>query len=156
MEEEEDLWGNQLTQFHLEKWPVNGSSNSNSSLWRCEVSHCLQLLLLLLLPFCDPLSGITRMSRYQKLILDFAEADMMGAVASAEPHASYLHFAPGGNHTSTSSVRFFTFWMPFLAPNQQRQSTDCLLVVLIYFAIITSQKGALFLQNASRTLISIL
>ena len=28
------------------------------------------------------------------------------AVASAEPHASYLHFAPEDNHASTSSVRF--------------------------------------------------
>ena len=28
------------------------------------------------------------------------------AVASAEPYASYLHFAPEDNHTSTSSVRF--------------------------------------------------
>ena len=28
------------------------------------------------------------------------------AVASAEPYASYLHFAPEDNHASTSSVRF--------------------------------------------------
>ena len=28
------------------------------------------------------------------------------AVASAEPYASYLHFAPENNHASTSSVRF--------------------------------------------------
>ena len=45
------------------------------------------------------------------------------AVASAEPHASYLHFAPEDNHTSTS-VRFFMGRMPFLTTNQQHQSTE--------------------------------
>ena len=38
------------------------------------------------------------------------------AVASAEPYASYLHFAPEHNHASTSSVRFLRagclFWHP--------------------------------------------
>jgi len=28
------------------------------------------------------------------------------------------------NHTSTSSLKFFTSWMLFLMPNQQCQSTD--------------------------------
>ena len=54
------------------------------------------------------------------------------AVASAEPYASYLHFAPEDNdasnlhitpednHASTLSD-IFTGWMPFLTPNQQRQ-----------------------------------
>ena len=28
------------------------------------------------------------------------------------------------NHTITSPLRFFTGWMPFLPPNQQRQSTE--------------------------------
>jgi len=42
------------------------------------------------------------------------------AVASAEPYASYLHFAPEDNHISQS----FTGGMPFLIPNQQHQSTE--------------------------------
>ena len=46
------------------------------------------------------------------------------AVASAEPYASYLHFAPEDNHASTSSVRFLRGRMHFLTPNQQRQSTE--------------------------------
>jgi len=28
------------------------------------------------------------------------------------------------NHTSTPPLLFFTGWMPFLPPNQQRQSTE--------------------------------
>ena len=44
------------------------------------------------------------------------------AVASAEPYASYLHFAPEDNHTSTSEI--FMGRMPFLTPNQQRQGTE--------------------------------
>jgi len=28
------------------------------------------------------------------------------------------------NHTSTTPLSFFTGWMPFLPPNQQRQSTE--------------------------------
>jgi len=28
------------------------------------------------------------------------------------------------NHASTSPLSFFTGWMPFLSPNQQRQSTE--------------------------------
>jgi len=28
------------------------------------------------------------------------------------------------NHASTTPLKFFTGWMPFLPPNQQRQSTE--------------------------------
>jgi len=28
------------------------------------------------------------------------------------------------NHTNTSPLKFFIGWMPFLQPNQQRQSTE--------------------------------
>jgi len=45
------------------------------------------------------------------------------AVASAEPYAIYLHFAPEDNHASNSSLRF-TGPMLFLTPNQQRQSNE--------------------------------
>ena len=43
-------------------------------------------------------------------------------VASAGPYAS-LHLAPD-NHASTPPLSFFTGQMPFLPPNQQRQSTE--------------------------------
>jgi len=45
------------------------------------------------------------------------------AVASAGPYAS-LHLAPEGNHASTPLLSFFTGRLPFLPPNQQRQSTE--------------------------------
>ena len=38
------------------------------------------------------------------------------AVASAEQYASYLHFAPGDNHTSISSVRFLPAGCPSCRP----------------------------------------
>ena len=38
------------------------------------------------------------------------------AVASAEPYASYLHFAPEDNHASTSSVRFLWAGCPSWHP----------------------------------------
>jgi len=44
------------------------------------------------------------------------------AVDSAGPYAS-LHLTPD-NHASTSPLSFFTGRMPFLLPNQQRQSTE--------------------------------
>jgi len=44
------------------------------------------------------------------------------AVASAGLYAS-LHLIPD-NHTNIPALSFFTGWMPFLPPNQQRQSTE--------------------------------
>jgi len=41
---------------------------------------------------------------------------------SAGPYAS-LHLAPD-NHASTPPLSFFAGRMPFLPPNQQRQSTE--------------------------------
>jgi len=34
------------------------------------------------------------------------------------------------NHASTPPLSFFTGWMPFLPPNQQRQSTEGLIIGL--------------------------
>jgi len=45
------------------------------------------------------------------------------AVVSAGPHAS-LHLAPGRQPRQHPTTQFFTGWMPFLPPNQQRQSTE--------------------------------
>jgi len=44
------------------------------------------------------------------------------AVATAGPYAS-LHLAPD-NNASNPPLSFFTDRMPFLPPNQQRQSTE--------------------------------
>jgi len=45
------------------------------------------------------------------------------AVASAEPCAS-LHLAPDRQPHQHPTTLFFTGQMPFLPPNQQRQSTE--------------------------------
>jgi len=45
------------------------------------------------------------------------------AVVSAGPYAS-LHLAPDKYPRQHPTIQFFTGWMPFLLPNQQRQSTE--------------------------------
>ena len=45
------------------------------------------------------------------------------AVASAGPYAS-LHLAPDRQPCQHPTTQFFTSWIPFLPPNQQRQSTE--------------------------------
>jgi len=69
-------------------------------------------------------------SQYQKgkTNVDFAEArdsEVNGIGISWAIYAS-LHLAPDryDNHTNTPPLSFFTGRMPFLPPNQQRQSTE--------------------------------
>jgi len=45
------------------------------------------------------------------------------AVAAAGPYAS-LHLAPDRQPCQHPTTQFFTGQMPFLQPNQQRQSTE--------------------------------
>jgi len=68
-------------------------------------------------PFNGPLSGTTRVSRYQKgkTNLDFTEA----TDSEWQWHQLQTH-----NHASTPPLSFFTGRMPFLPPNLQRQSTE--------------------------------
>jgi len=64
------------------------------------------------------MSGTTRVSRYQegKTNLDFTEArDSEWQVCTS---------LQTDNHANTSPLMFFTGRMPFLPPNQQRQSTE--------------------------------
>jgi len=77
-------------------------------------------------PFNGPLSGTTRVSRYQKgkTNLDFTEA------RNSEWQWHQLGFTQvcislqTDNHASSSPLSFFTGRMPFLLPNQQRLSTE--------------------------------
>jgi len=65
-------------------------------------------------------------SQYQKgkTNLDFTEArDSEWQVASAGPYAS-LHLAPDRQPRQHPTTQVFTGRMPFLPPNQQRQSTE--------------------------------
>jgi len=72
-------------------------------------------------PFNGPFSGTTQVSQYQKgkTNLDFTGV----AVASAGPYAN-LHIAPDKQPCQHPTTQFFTDRMPFLPPNQQRQSTE--------------------------------
>jgi len=77
--------------------------------------------------FNGPFSGTTRVSWYQKgkTNLDFTEACFRQwvAVASSGPYAS-LHLARDRYPCRHPTTQFFTSRMPFLPPNQQRQSTE--------------------------------
>ena len=80
-------------------------------------------------PFNSPFSGTTRVSRYQK----GERLNQSGfywskrqrvAVTSAGGHMQVCIWLQTDNHASTQPLKFFTGWMPFLLPNQQRQSTE--------------------------------
>jgi len=75
--------------------------------------------------FNGPLSRTTRVSRYQKgkPIWIYWSKSQWVAVASAGPYAS-LHLAQDRQPCQHPTTQFFTGRMPFLPPNQQRQSTE--------------------------------
>ena len=70
------------------------------------------------------MSGSTRVSRYHKgkTNLDLLEQEIVSgsgicwAICKSAPHAD--------NHANIPLLSFFTGRMPFLMPNQQRQSTE--------------------------------
>ena len=77
-------------------------------------------------PFNGLLSGTTRVSRYQKCRtnLDFTEARDSEWQWHPLGHMQVCTSLQTDNHASTPPLRFFTGRMPFLPPNQQRQSTE--------------------------------
>ena len=77
-------------------------------------------------PFNGPLSGTTQVSRYQKgkTNLDFTEARDSEWQWNPLGHMQVCTSLQADNHTSTPLLSFFTGRMPFLPPNQQRQSTE--------------------------------
>ena len=78
-------------------------------------------------PFNGPLSGTTLVSRYQKgkTNLDFTEARDSGWQWHQLGYLQVCTSLQTDNHTSTPTLfMFFTGRMPFLPPNQQRQSTE--------------------------------
>ena len=66
------------------------------------------------------------MSRYQKgkTNLDFTEARDSEWQWHQLDHMQVCTSLQTDNHASTPPLCFFTGWMPFLSPNQQRQSTE--------------------------------
>ena len=77
-------------------------------------------------PFNGPLSGTTRVSRYQKgkTNLDFTEARDSEWQRHQLGHMQICTSLQTDNHASTPPLSFFTGRTPFLPPNQQRQSTE--------------------------------
>jgi len=78
------------------------------------------------IPFNDPLSGTTRVCRYQKgkTNLDFAEARDSEWQWHQLGHVQVSTSLQTDNHASTPPLSFFTDRMPFLPPNQQYQGTE--------------------------------
>ena len=73
-----------------------------------------------------PLSGTTRVSRYQKgkTNLEFTGARDSEWQWHQLGHMQDCTWLQADNHASTTPLSFFTGRMPFLPPNQQRQSTE--------------------------------
>ena len=78
-------------------------------------------------PFNGPLSRTTRVSRYQKgkpIWILLNQETVSGSGISWTICKSALRSRQIDNHASTPPLSFFTGRMPFLPPNQQRQSTE--------------------------------
>jgi len=76
--------------------------------------------------FNGPFSGTTCVSQYQKgkTNLDFTEARDSEQQWHQLGHMQVCTSLQTDNRASTSSLSFFTGWMPCLPPKQQRQSTE--------------------------------
>ena len=76
--------------------------------------------------FNGPLSGTTQVSQYQKgkTNLDFTEAKDSGWQWHQLGHNASRHLAPDRQPHQHPTTHVFTGRMPFLPPNQQRQSTE--------------------------------
>ena len=77
-------------------------------------------------PFNGPFSGTTQVSLYQKgkTNLDFTEARDSEWQWHQLGHMQVCISFQTDNHASAPPLKFFTGRMPFLPPNQQRQSTE--------------------------------
>ena len=75
-------------------------------------------------PFNGPLSGTTRVSRYRKGTTTVVEARDSEWQWHQLDHVQVCTLLHTDNHISTPLLSFFTGRMPFLTPNQQRQSIE--------------------------------
>jgi len=77
-------------------------------------------------PFNGPFSGTTQVSQYQKgkTNLDFTEARDSEWQWHQLGHMQVCTLFQTDNHARTPPLSFFTGQMPFLPPNQQRESTE--------------------------------
>jgi len=94
----------------------------------------VQLLLLLLLPFHGLFSRTTWVSRQQngKPFWILMMQEMMRWQWNQLDHMHIICTSlQTDNHTSTTSLKFFTGWILFLTPNQQCQSTEVSVLVQV-------------------------
>ena len=121
-------------------WSLNTTSTSPDwtlcTLWLlttsapgCSLSHTTSLLsrsVIYTHPFNGPFSGTTQVSWYQKgrTNLDFTWARDSEWQWHQLGHMQVCTLLQADNHASTPPLSFFTGRMPFLPPNQQRQSTE--------------------------------
>jgi len=75
-------------------------------------------------PFNGPLSRLPGWAGTRKENLDFTEARDRVWQWHQLGHMHVCTSLQTDNHASTPPLSFFTGWMPFLPPNQQRQSTE--------------------------------
>jgi len=92
--------------------------------------------------FNGPLSGTTRVSWYQqgKTNLDFTEARDSEWQWHQLGHMQVCISLQTDNHAGTPPLSFFTD-LPFLPPNQQRQSTEGIFISLTTWYILTIAKS---------------
>jgi len=117
----------QHSQFQLQRGGFNGAD-----LQQGRGKEVIALFILLHThthPFNSPLSGTTRVSRYQKgkTTLDFTGARDSEWQWHQLGHMQVCISLQTDNHASTPLFSFFTGQMPFLPPNQQLQSTERIL-----------------------------
>jgi len=88
--------------------------------------HCLCGLYTHTRPFNGSFSGTTQVSQYQKgkTNVDFTEARGGEWQWHQLGHMQVCISLQTDNHASTPPLKFFTGRVPFLPPNQQRQSTE--------------------------------
>ena len=96
---------------------------------------------------------LTQVSQYQKgkTILDFTEARDSEWQCHQLGSMKVCTLFQTDNHTSTPSLCFFTGRMPFLPPNQQRQSTEgknCVPSYLSQLFCVANQHGWRSLPSA--------
>jgi len=79
------------------------------------------------------------MSRYQngKTNLDFTEVRDSEWQWHQLGHMQVCTLLQTDNHASTSPLMFFTGRMPFLSPNEQRQSTEGTVIAIKYALLVS-------------------
>jgi len=103
------------------------------SLWRY-TNLFIVIIIITTQPFNGLFSRTTWVSRYQKgkTKLDFTEARDSEWQWHQLGHMHVCTSLQTDNYASTRPLCFFTGWMPFLLPNQQRQSTIIIITADIF------------------------